>query len=102
VIVPERIYSELGKSLQGQPAASIDREKTKQVEAVIRSGLEADKKHLELKLAFADTALKAKCYDIAEENYKDVIASVNGRTDLAPPFGRRAQAGLDDVRTARR
>ena len=102
VMVPEHIYNEVGKGLQGRAMTAADREKIKHVEAIVRSGIEADKKHLELKLAFADAALKAKCYVIADENYKDVMASASGRTDLAPTIRGRAQAGLDEVRTARR
>ena len=101
VMVPDRVYNEIGKSLQSQPAASIDREKLRQVETVVRSAIEADKKHLELKLVFADAARKAECYDISEGNYKDVIAFANGRADLAATL-RRAQAGLDDVVVAKR
>jgi hypothetical protein len=52
-----------------------------------------------LRLDVADLALKSKCFDIADENYRYVVK--NYSSDLFSGLRQRAQIGIDDVRSAR-
>jgi hypothetical protein len=65
---------------------------------ILKSSAEAFDSYVKLSLELADAALAAKCYDLADENYRDVIRF----GEIDPTFTRRAQIGIDDIRATRR